>query len=171
MGSTAGQVRRERLERTVDRLVPGPLQRYREQLLYLAFGVWNTVFGYAVWALLQYLLHDYVNYLVIIVISYPIAIANAYVCYRYVVFRSHGLILTEIPRFSTVYLLTLVVNLVALPVLLRVLPFGIYVTQALFTMLVVVASYLGHKFFSFRGGQVRAAAHPSAGHRDSGGEF
>jgi len=142
-------------ERAADALVPGMLQRYREQLQYVAVGAWNTLFGYCVWALLQYLLHDHVNYLVVVVLSYPIAIANAYVCYRYIVFRSHGRILEEIPRFSMVYLVTMVANLVALPFLLRVLPFNVYVVQALFTMLVVVVSYLGHRFFSFRGGQVK----------------
>ena len=170
MSAARAVSRRAAVERTVDRMVPRPLHRYREQLLYLAVGAWNTLFGYAVWALLQTLLHAYVSYLLIIVLSYPIAIANAYTCYRYIVFRSHGRILTEIPRFSSVYLVTMVANLVALPVLLRTLPFGIYVTQALFTMLVVIISYLGHKFFSFRGGQVHAASRQSTHSRDTGGE-
>jgi putative flippase GtrA len=122
-------------------------------------GTWNTLFGYGVWAVLQYMLHPYLNYLFIIVLSYPIAIANAYVCYRYIVFRSHGSVLRELPRFSSVYLLTMAANLVALPFLLRVLPFNLYVIQALFTAAVVVASYVGHKFFSFRGGQVKAGGH------------
>ena len=30
--------------------------RRREQVLYLVVGGWNTVFGYAVWALMQFLL-------------------------------------------------------------------------------------------------------------------
>ena len=145
---------RAAVERAADALVPRRLARYREQLQYLGVGVWNTLFGYCVWALLQYPLHDYINYLVIIVLSYPISIANAYVCYRYIVFRSHGRVWREVPRFSTVYLLTMAANLVVLPFLLRILPFNVYVVQALFTMAVVVVSYVGHRFFSFRGGQV-----------------
>lgn len=141
------------VERTIDWIVPRSLGRYREQLLYLAVGAWNTLFGYGVWALLQYLLYPRVNYLVIVVLSYPIAIANAYVCYRYIVFRSHGSVLRELPRFSSVYLLTMAANLVALPILVRVLPLGLYAIQALFTIVVVILSYLGHRFFSFRGGQ------------------
>jgi putative flippase GtrA len=106
-----------------------------------------------VWALLQYLLYPQVNYLVIVVLSYPIAIANAYVGYRYIVFRSRGSVLRELPRFSSVYLLTMAANLVALPILVRVLPLGLYAIQALFTIGVVILSYLGHRFFSFRRGQ------------------
>ena len=52
--------------------------RRREQLLYLVVGGWNTVFGYAVWAVLQFLLGGYLHYLVIVVLSWPIAVLNAY---------------------------------------------------------------------------------------------
>lgn len=140
----------------------GPAVRFyfrrREQLLYLVVGGWNTVFGYGVWALLQYLLGGYVHYLVVVVLSWPIAVLNAYVGYRYIVFRSRGHVLRELPRFSLVYLATLLVNLALLPVALRVLPFNIYVVQALFAVVVVVCSYLGHKYYSFGG----------RSHRDSG---
>ena len=102
---------------------------------------------------MQYLLGDYLNYLVIIVLAWPIAVLNAYVGYRYIVFRSTGSVLTELPRFSLVYLSALIANLVLLPIALRVLPLSIYVVQALVVGLVVVCSYLGHKYFSFRGGR------------------
>jgi putative flippase GtrA len=148
-----------RIERRLDRLRDHPTFgrpvrfyfRRREQVLYLVVGGWNTLFGYCVWALMQYLLGDYLPYLVVVLLAWPIAVLNAYICYRYIVFRSRGPVLTELPRFSLVYLVTLVANLALLPVALRVLPFNIYVVQALFTAVVVVCSYLGHKHFSFRG--------------------
>ena len=127
--------------------------RRREQLLYLVVGAWNTVFGYAVWALLQYLLGDTLNYLVIVVLSWPIAVLNAYLGYRYIVFRSRGPVLRELPRFSLVYVGSLVVTLVSLPILLRILPFSIYVVQAMLTVLVIIGSYLSHRYYSF--GSVR----------------
>ena len=65
--------------------------RRREQVLYLVVGGWNTVFGYAVWALMQFLLGGFLHYLVIVVLSWPIAVLNAYLGYRYIVFRSRGL--------------------------------------------------------------------------------
>jgi putative flippase GtrA len=126
--------------------------RRREQLLYLVVGGWNTVFGYGVWALMQYLLGDHVHYLVVVLLAWPIAVLNAYLGYRYIVFRSRGPVLTELPRFSLVYVATLIVNLALLPIALRVLPFNIYVVQALLLVIVVVCSYLAHKYFSFRGG-------------------
>jgi putative flippase GtrA len=137
----------------------GPLVRFyfgrREQLLYLAVGGWNTVFGYGVWALLQYLLGNHLHYLLVVVLSWPIAVLNAYLGYRFIVFRSRGSVLREFPRFSLVYLATLVANLMLLPIALLVLPFSIYFIQALFTAVVVVCSYLGHRYYSFRGGRHR----------------
>ena len=134
------------------------VRQRREQILYLVVGGWNTLFGYGAWAILQFLLGHQLHYLVIVVLSWPIAVLNAYAGYRLVVFRSHGSVLRELPRFSLVYLATLLVNLALLPIALRTLPFNIYVIQALFTAVVVVCSYLGHKYFSFRGGQAGGAA-------------
>ncbi len=126
-------------------------RRRREQILYLAIGAWNTLFGYLIWALLQYLLHDYVYYLLILVLAWFPAVLNAYIGYRILVFRSKASVWRELPRFSLVYVGTLCIGLVGLPILLHILPFSIYVTQGLFTMAMVVASYLSHKYFSFRG--------------------
>jgi putative flippase GtrA len=131
--------------------------RRREQLLYLVVGGWNTVFGYGVWAILQFLLGGHLHYLVVVLVAWPIAVLNAYVGYRYVVFRSRGPILRELPRFSLVYFVTLIVNLALLPVALNVLPFNIYVVQALLTAVVVVSSYLSHRYYSFGSGRRRDA--------------
>jgi putative flippase GtrA len=138
----------------------------REQITYLMVGGWNTLFGYCVWAVMEYLLHPYINYLIIIILSWPIAVTNAYLGYRFIVFRSHGVWWKELPRFSLVYVATLASTLVALPILLHVLPFSIYVTQACFTVVVVVASYLGHKYFSFRGGRGGSVAHRAKSQTD-----
>ena len=123
----------------------------REQLLYLVVGGWNTVFGYGVWALLQFLLGDRLHYLIIVLIAWPIAVLNAYLGYRLIVFRSRGPILKELPRFAVVYVATLLVNLALLPIALEALPFSIYLIQAVFTAVLVVLSYLAHRFFSFGG--------------------
>jgi hypothetical protein len=47
-----------------------------------------------------------------------------------------------------------------LPILVRTLPYNLYAIQALFTAAVVLLSYLGHKYFSFRGGRRSAADEP-----------
>lgn len=128
------------------------MRKYREQIAYLLVGAWNTLFGYALFALLYYLLGTHLHVDVILVLSYVISIANAYIGYRFVVFRSTGSMARELPRFTAVYAVTLAANLVVLPLSLRLLPWNVYVVQGLFTVVIVVLSYLGHKYFSFRGG-------------------
>lgn len=128
--------------------------RHPQPMLYLLLGGWNTAFGYGFWALLQFLLGDHLPYMLVLVLAWPIVVLNAYVGYRYVVFRSRDSVIRELPRFSLVYAVTLAANLALLPVLLTILPFNIYVIQALFTALVVASSYLGHRYFSFRGGRL-----------------
>ena len=140
-------------------------------MLYLVVGAWNTVFAYAAWALLQYLLGGTLNYLVIVVLAWMVSVLNAYVGYRYIVFRSRGSMMRELPRFSLVYLATLIANLLLLPIALRILPFSIYIDQAVFTIVVVICSYLSHKYYSFGGAQrgdarVGAAYDPEAVPKD-----
>ena len=123
---------------------------HRQVALYLVVGLWNTVFAYGIWALLQFLLGDHLHYLAILVIAWPIAVLNAYLCYRNLVFHSTDLWWRELPRFSLVYVATLLGALVALPFLLQTLPFSIYAIQAGYTVAVVILSYLAHRLFSFR---------------------
>jgi putative flippase GtrA len=134
--------------------------RRREQVLYLVVGGWNTAFGYGIWAVLQYLLGDHLHYLIVLLVAWPLAVFNAYLGYRYLVFRSRGPILRELPRFSLVYFLTLLANVALLPVALNVLPFNIYVIQAVLTIVVVALSYLTHRYYSF--GRVRPRDAPVA---------
>ncbi len=122
------------VEHAADRLIPDSLEARREQILYLAVGGWNTLFGYGVFVALYAWLGDDVPAPVVIVASWVIAVANAYLGYRYLVFRSHGRILQELPRFSAVYLLTMAVNLLVFPLAMRLLPLNAYVVQALFTV-------------------------------------
>lgn len=122
----------------------------QEQILYVAVGAWNTLFAYAEWAFLQTILQARLHYLVILVLAWPPAVLNAYFWHRRFVFRSTASVRRELPRFSLVYLASLIAGLLLLPVLLANLPFNIYVLQAGYTVAVVALSYLAHKLFTFR---------------------
>jgi putative flippase GtrA len=129
--------------------------RRREQILYLIVGGWNTLFGYSVFAGLYYLLHDVVGMpkvsgsMVALTLASIIGMMNNYVLYKIIVFRSHGSVRRELPRFLVVYVVALTVNLAVLPVALHELPFNVYAVQAGFTVLIVVATYAANKYFSF----------------------
>jgi len=143
-------VNRRAVEAAADRCVPAFLAPHGEKALYLVIGAFNTVVGYAVWAALYGLLSHSVSYAAIIVVAYAIAITNAYVWYRLIVFRSHDSVWRELPRFSTVYLATMAVNLIVFPIAVRRLPWNAYAIQAVFTLGVVAASYTAHRNISFR---------------------
>jgi len=133
--------------------------RRREQILYVVVGGWNTLFGYGAFALFYHLLHDVAGLSRVsgsetaLVASTVVGVINNYVLYRTIVFRSHGPVRREVPRFLVVYAAVLVVNLIALPVALRTLPFSVYLIQAAFTVAVVVSTYVANKYFSFASGQ------------------
>lgn len=165
-------VRLRRLFYTVA-LVPAT---HRQKIAYLFAGGWNTLFGYLCFAFLWTMLgptftataQAYIDaasaagtlpswvpsattlatWAVLIINFFP-GTANAYVTYKYFVFRTKGGVLRELPRFSVVYVVTLLANMFALPALIHAFDLNPYVAQAIFTVAVVITSYLGHRYFSF----------------------
>ena len=139
--------------RLAKQLPPGQFVRY------LMVGVWNTVFGYSLYALLTALLMPRVRfgYIYASVASNLLAITLAYFCYKFFIFKTQGHYLAEWLRCIVVYGSALLPGLVLLPLLVEGLHTGFhlgrsapYVAGALLTGLTVIYSFLGHKNFSFR---------------------
>lgn len=124
---------------------------HRERILYLVVGGWNTLFGYAAFVLLYWSLGSAAPVIVILIFSYCLAVANNYLAYKFIVFRTRGNYIRELSRFVLVYAPGLAANIVVLPIALHVLSWNAYVIQALFTLCVIIVSYFGHKYFTFRG--------------------
>ena len=134
-------------------------------LRYLAVGVWNTIFGYGLYALFVHLFskilpHRYLPLTVDLasILSTPIGITNSFFCYKFFVFHTTGNYLKEWLRCFAVYGTGMIPNLIALPILTRALQtvpvlhgtIAGYVAGALMTGFTAVYSYFGHKKFSFR---------------------
>jgi len=130
---------------------PGLLFRVvRDQrVAFLAVGAVNTVFGYLCFAGLLLLLGQS-RYLVALVCAYVIAVLFAFVLYRFLVFRVRGHVLTDLWRFSTVYLTSLAVNFVLLPLLVEFAHLRVLLAQALIVLVTSIMSWMGHKHYSFR---------------------
>jgi putative flippase GtrA len=123
----------------------------REQgLRYVVVGAWNTLFGYGLFALLQLTLGHHVSYLILLTFSTAVAILNAYVMYRWLVFKVEGHWWRDLGRFSLVYLVAYGVNLIVLPFLVEVFGLPVLLAQALVVGGTVLASFLAHRHFSFR---------------------
>ena len=123
-----------------------------ERVRFLAVGGFNTAFGYGVFVLLQFLFGAWIGYLGSLFASHLIASSVAFVLHRRLVFRVKGKVLLDYVRFQSVYLVSLTINTLLLPVFVELLGWNVYLAQALIVCVTVVASFVGHKFFSFRRG-------------------
>ncbi|MCE1274451.1 MAG: GtrA family protein [Chlorobiales bacterium] len=124
--------------------------KHREKIMYLIVGMWNTVFGYGLFAGLYYLLSKSLNYNVILFISYVVSTINAYLLYKYLVFQTKGDLLRGYLRFSVVYVYAYVGNMVILFGLKRFTSIDLYMGQAISVIVIVLVSYFSHKKFTFK---------------------
>ena len=56
---------------------------------YLLTGIWNTVFGIGLYTALL-IIYGSKHYLLLGIISHTIAVTNAFLCYKYFVFKTSG---------------------------------------------------------------------------------
>jgi putative flippase GtrA len=125
----------------------------REQVRFLLVGGVNTVVAYGLFALFELL---FGRYILSLYLSYAVAVPLAFVLHRRLTFRVTGSVAADFVRFVGVYVLSLAVNTVALPLLVELLDLHPLVAQAVSVVITTVISYVGHKWFSFRrGGEPR----------------
>jgi putative flippase GtrA len=130
-----------------------------ELLRYLLVGGFNTVFGYGLFALLNWAftgMGSY-SYMYAAILANPIAITVAFLGYKWFVFRTSGNYLIEWIRCLGVYSSTMLVSLVGLPVLVPILRTMLgspirapYFAAAIMTCVTVLIGFWGHKRISFR---------------------
>jgi putative flippase GtrA len=136
--------------RPASSVVTGLSQHRERGLRYLVIGGFNTLFGIASFVLLQQTLGAHIGYLAVLVISWVLNILEAFLAYRFLVFRVQGHFFLDLARFSSVYLASFGFNLVALPLAVELLGLPVIAAQACVLLVVVVASYTAHSSFSFR---------------------
>lgn len=138
-----------------------------EKLRFLIVGGWNTVFSYALFAVLLYTLGPVVRplapssqpiiaalgshwYLVIQWIAWIVAVPQSTIALKYLVFHSKGHLPSEIGRAFFVYLPLQAFSSLSLWLLVTFA--GLHpLTGQLFTVgISAVLSYFGHKYFTFR---------------------
>lgn len=130
-----------------------------QALRYLLVGGFNTVFGYGLFALLNWSLRGLgsFSYLYAAVLANLIAITVAFLGYKWLVFRTRGNYLLEWIRCVGVYGSTMLIGLVGLAILVPILrhvmrrpEFAPYVAAAIMTVITVLLGFVGHKNISFR---------------------
>lgn len=116
---------------------------------YLLVGGWNTVFGMAVYAVLYQCWGDRAHYLLLLVPSNILAITNAYVCYKLIVFKTRGNLLSEYFRCYLVYGGAMFLGAILMSVLVEGLGISPIVANCACITLTTVVSYFAHRDFSF----------------------
>ena len=126
---------------------------------YLVVGVWNTLFGYGLFAGTTALLSRFVPYAYVIAVplSSLVNVTVAFLGYKWFVFRTSGNYLREWARCVAVYASGVALAMIALPLAVMTLQYAIglrqsapYVAGALVMGFGLVYNFLGHKKFSFR---------------------
>ncbi len=121
----------------------------KKKLLYLIVGTWNTIFPYIVFAFLYYITNAKLHYVIILVLCQVIGLTNAYVCYKFFVFKTKGNVVREYLRFYVVYGTTFIVNLVLIGLFVEVFGINPVLSQGVIAVAIVAMAYFGHNRFSF----------------------
>ena len=139
-------------------------ERAHKQLVrYVLVGGFNTIFGYVLFALLNWTFRGFgsFSYMYAAVLGNLIAITVAFLGYKWFVFRTRGNYLAEWIRCVGVYGSTMLIGLAGLAVLVPVLrhvvrrpEFAPYIAGAIVTSLMVLVGFVGHRSISFRQGDV-----------------
>lgn len=133
---------------------PGQLLRF------IAVGVWNTVFGYATFALLAFLFerdHPKYGYIAAGAISSALNISVAFLGYKWFVFKTKGHYLREWARCVAVYSSSIVLGLILLPILVLAIRHATdldrsapFLAGAVLAVANALYNFVGNKKYTFR---------------------
>lgn len=121
-----------------------------EKVRFLIIGGINTVLGLLVFYVVQFLIGKYVTYIGSLLVTHFMVSTLGFVLYRKYVFKVTGNLFVDYVRFQSVYSISLISNLIILPILVTGLHWNVYFAQTLTVIGVTFVSFIGHKFFSFR---------------------
>ena len=135
------------------------LTQHHVKARFVAVGIWNTVFGYGIFCLFETLFTrhfstKFAGYMVAMVVAQVLSVTNAYICHKFITFKSKAkgrAIIAEYFRFYATYIVTFVIGLVLLPAFVEIMGMTPKIAAAVITVICMVVSYLGHSRFSFRG--------------------
>ena len=123
-----------------------------QRIAFLGAGAVNTAVG-AIWFIVfDHLLghrFGWAGHYIALGVTYVAAILCAFVLYRTLVFRVHGHLLRDLTRFSSVYVTTFLLNLVAVTVFVKWLGLNAVLMQMCFVVVSTTVSWFGHRHYSF----------------------
>ena len=125
---------------------------------FILVGIWNTIFGYLVFFILDTSFEEvftkrYFAYMSAMVLGQIIATINAFIFHKYITFKSRVRgwgIIPEFFRFCLTYVFTFLLSLLLLPLIVEIIHLHPRVSGAIVVLICTVISYVGHTRFSFK---------------------
>lgn len=127
-----------------------PVWSAHQRIRFLVVGVWNTLFAYLAYGAVYALLHGHVHYLAISVLTHALAVTNAFVCQRHLVFGAQTPWWSAFLKFNLVQLGVLAWSLAGMVLLVELLHCPAFIGQMLVMSVGIVASYLVNLKYTFR---------------------
>ena len=123
-------------------------QKIPEKLRFLLVGGFNTVFAYAVYALLLLVLK--LPYLLALIVQYFITVNVSIATMRYYVFQSKGDMIKEFLKAWSVYIGLFFANSFGLAFLVEICKIDELWAQGIYLTFSTIVTYILHKYFSFK---------------------
>jgi putative flippase GtrA len=109
-------------------------------------GVLNTLVGYGAF----FILLNYTNYMISLIISHIIGVTHSYIWNKYWIFKSEKILINEFLKFNSIYAAVFLTNVLVLVFFVNVMNFDPRIGQLIALPIVTMISFAGHKYWSFR---------------------
>ena len=119
------------------------------QVRYIIVGIWNTFVGFGLFTLFIYVL-PVSRYLLALTLATILSGVNAYLTQRMYVWQSSAKIKEEASKFFTVFIAQSVANVILLYLLVNYLNLNPLWTQYVIATVLIVLTYLSHKYWTFK---------------------
>lgn len=124
--------------------------RQNSKFRYLITGLWNTIFGYGIFAGIYLFFGKEIGYIGTAIFGHFFAVTHSFITQRYFTFRSTGNWKVEYARFNLTHLASLALGLVILPTLVELGGISPFKAQAISTILIVIGTYFAHLTYTFK---------------------
>jgi len=116
---------------------------------FILVGIFNTLVGYGTF----FIALIFVNYLIALILAHVVGVLTSYAWNRAWTFKSTNSMAVEFMKFESVYLIGLAINMALLYVAVDIMDLDARVIQLLLLPTITIFTFIGHKFWSFKGEQ------------------
>lgn len=109
-------------------------------------GVLNTLVGYGAF----FVLLNYTNYIVSLIISHIIGVTHSYIWNKCWVFKSNKISINEFLKFNSIYILVFLTNALILIFFVNALNLDPRIGQLIALPIITMISFTGQKYWSFK---------------------